>query len=246
MSNYFTSKNSSLHMLDDESLLIQSKGFETPKFSIKHLILRFIAGVLSHLSLKPAFIISRIILDYLVAERSEDIFSILLLGYVEESLGHCDNARACYLYVYSQVNSDFQAISLQEYKNKNTIVLPSQYDLACFNLGFIADRNNDNVEALRYFRQSIEINPNNGRSLLGVGKVYEKMGDLENAYLAYEKMVAPKPKNETGWVTLGRFCHQHQKIDRLKEVMVILHQSFPKAASKLAHELLCKDAIKMQ
>ena len=124
--------------------------------------------------------------------------------------------------------------------------MPSQYDLACFNLGFIAERNNDDVGALRYFRQSIEINPDNGRSLLGLGKVYEKMGKIEEAYLAYEKVVAPKPKNEAGWVILGQFCHQHQKNDRLKEIMVILHKSFPKAASKLAHELLCKDKIKQK
>lgn len=125
-----------------------------------------------------------------------------MLGIAYDKL---ENAKAVYYYkIYLDSNKDrdiaYRTAQLTEKKNNiealdiyesNSLKYPDDYR----NFIKIGSLSEDNKRAIESFERAIEINDTSLSAWLGLGKLYDNMGDEENKINAYKKAVIICPHN---------------------------------------------------
>ncbi len=75
----------------------------------------------------------------------------------------------------------------------------------------IQEKLGDNQEAAASYRQVLLLNPNETLALYNLGKIYEKLGEVDKAILNYEKLLEIQDKFDDAQERLERLKKQREE-----------------------------------
>jgi tetratricopeptide (TPR) repeat protein len=90
-----------------------------------------------------------------------------------------------------------KAVSLQ--KMSDTLELSDEY----YQLGKSFSLNQNDADAIKYFKLSVSNNSSNSKAYFNLGYLYDKNGDLDNAIDSYKKTIALTPDNPVPYFNLS-------------------------------------------
>ena len=78
-------------------------------------------------------------------------------------------------------------------------------------LGVLYLRNNDNQEAFKYFANSLSIDPNDPKGILGVSAIMQDRSEYDKSLVRYRNMAIKNPNSPHLWNNIG-MCFYGKKM----------------------------------
>ena len=116
--------------------------------------------------------------------------------------------------LFTKVNDMEMARASYEY----VLQLDPEYVGAHFNMGLNAFRQGQLRQAINFYKNEEEINPDPDAILyLELGKTYAQLGEPDSAQFSYEKAIEIKPENPTAYMWLGQLMEEVGDLDKALE-----------------------------
>ena len=115
------------------------------------------------------------------------------------------NLAACYF--------DQGQYDLAEKYAKAAIAIDPNSALAKYNLGLIYEAANRPYEAIRSFKDSLELDVHQPKLLLALGRVYIKLNRLRDAQKVFELAAKDAPESAEAWEQVGLAAYYEKKYD---------------------------------
>jgi tetratricopeptide (TPR) repeat protein len=107
-----------------------------------------------------------------------------------------------------------------------------QEDAAWFSLGIAYGESEQFIEAIKSFKQALNINRNSADTWFNQGLIYSKVGEYVEAIESFKQAVNINREFTSAWVNLGIAYYQIGQTSQVKEVYQILKKLDPVAAEE--------------
>lgn len=114
-------------------------------------------------------------------------------------------------------------LNAEKYFQKALFFQPSHVE-ALFNLAKVHHESSDNLQAnIKLYSHVLEVQESHVPSLIGLGELYEKLDEFENAINFYKQVIKISPFNKVAWLGLGKAL---SRINQIDDAFNFLNESF--------------------